>query len=350
MEHTPDREDDDFDPLIKELLDENRSTNIRGAAGSGKSTFVNKLQKAMDSRGIKYIALAPTNKAARIIQGQTIQGFIARASSKMLKEMDVKYFFVDEVSMMPEMFYKFFCTLKRLRPELQFIMAGDFRQFLPVNDRVEGCNYEDSSALRELCNNNMIHLTKCRRSDDRVFKLCQPANIGNIKTCELGNKITKRHICFTNKKRKELNEHMMQLEAKTKETRNKATIIELEALDYDDNSQKVKVYAGLPVIARVNSKDFDLCNNDTMTVSKVRLKSKLIKITREDSSKFDVMFDMFQKLFHPAYAITSHKAQGSTYDHPYTIWEWNHARFDNRAKYVVLSRSKKYEHINIRDG
>ena len=347
---TPDREDDDFDPLIKEILDNNRSTNIRGAAGSGKSTFVNKLQKAMDFRGIKYIALAPTNKAARIIQGQTIHRFIARASSKLLKEMDVKYFFVDEVSMMPEMFYKFFCTLKRLRPELQFIMAGDFRQFLPVNDRVEGCNYEDSSALRELCNNNMIHLTKCRRSDDRLFKLCQPANIGNIKPSDFGNKITKRHICFTNKKRKELNEQMMQSEAKVKDLRNKAAVIELEALDYDDNSQNVKVYAGLPVIARVNSKDFDLCNNDTMTVSKVRLKSKLIEITREDSSKFDVMFDMFQKLFHPAYAITSHKAQGSTYDHPYTIWEWNHARFDKRAKYVVLSRSKKYEHINIRDG
>ena len=143
---------------------------------------------------------------------------------------------------------------------------------------------------------------------------------------------------------------MMQSEAKVKDLRNKATIIELEALDYDDNSQNVRVYAGLPVIARVNSKDFELCNNDTMTVSKVRLKSKLIEITREDSSKFDVGFDMFQKLFHPAYAITSHKAQGSTYDHPYTIWEWNHARFDDRAKYVVLSRSKKYEHINIRDG
>jgi hypothetical protein len=347
---TSDRDDDDFEPLITEILDNNRSTHIRGAAGSGKSTFVNKLQKAMDDRGIKYVALAPTNKAARVINGQTIHRFIARASSKLLREMDVKYFFVDEVSMMPEMFYKFFCTLKRLRPELQFIMAGDFRQFLPVNDRVEGCNYEDSSALRELCNNNMIHLTKCRRSDDRLFKLCQPANIGNIKTSEFGSKITKRHICFTNKKRKELNEQMMESEAKVKEARNKATVIELEALDYDDNSQNVRVYAGLPVIARVNCKDLDLCNNDTMTVSKVRLKTKVIEITRDNGSKFDVMFEMFQKLFHPAYAITSHKAQGSTYDHPYTIWEWNHARFDKRAKYVVLSRSKKYEYINIRDG
>ena len=180
------------------------------------------------------------------------------------------------------------------------------------------------------------------------FVIGSQSNDVSVKASEFGSKITKRHICFTNQKRKELNEHMMSSEAKVKASRNKATIIELEALDYDDNSQKVKLYAGLPVIARVNSKDLDICNNDTMTVSKVMSKTSVIEITREDSSKFDVKFDMFQKLFHPAYAITSHKAQGSTYDHEYTIWEWNHPRFDNRAKYVVLSRSTKYEYINIR--
>ena len=323
------------------------STNIRGCAGSGKSTFVNQLQKAMGDKGIKYVALAPTNKAARLINGQTIHRFIARASGKLLKEMDVEYFFIDEVSMMPEMFYKFFCTLKRMRPELKFIMAGDFRQFLPVNDRLKECNYADSSALRELCNNNMIHLTKCRRSDDRLFNKCLPENIGKVKPSEFGSKVAKRHICFTNKKRKELNEEMMNREAKVKASRNKATIIELAALDYDDNSQSVKVFAGLPIIARVNSKDYDICNNETMSVSKVKQKSKQFEVEREDGSKFDVDFDMFQKLFYPAYAITSHKAQGSTYDHPYTIWEWDHPLFDVRAKYVVLSRSKKFEYVNI---
>jgi len=344
---TPDREDDDFEPLIKDILDNNQSTNIRGCAGSGKSTFVNKLQQAMDDRGIKYRALAPTNKAARVINGQTIHRFIARASSKMLKEMDIQYFFVDEVSMMHEVFYKFFCTLKRLRPELRFIMAGDFRQFLPVNDRVEGCNYENSSALKELCDNNMIHLTKCRRSDDRLFKKCLPENIGKVVPGEFGSKITKRHICFTNKQRKELNEQMMAKDAKVKASRNKATVIELEALEYDDNSQKVKVFSDLPIIARVNSKDYELCNNETMVVSKVKMKTKQFEIQRDDGTKFDVEFEMFQKLFYPAYAITAHKAQGSTYDHPYTIWEWKHPLFDDRAKYVVLSRSKKYEFVNI---
>jgi ATP-dependent exoDNAse (exonuclease V) alpha subunit len=333
--------------MVKDILDNNLSTNIRGCAGSGKSTFVNQLQKAMDDRGIKYKALAPTNKAARVINGQTIHRFIASTNIKMLKEMGIKYFFIDEVSMMPEMFYKYFCTVKRLMPEIKFIMAGDFRQFLPVNDRVEGCNYGESSALRELCDGNMIHLTKCRRSDDRLFQMCQPENIGKVKASDFGNKTTERHICFTNKVRKELKMKMMHDEAKVKASRNKAIVIELEALDYDDNSQKTKVFKGLPIIARVNSKDLQICNNDTMTVGKVKQKQGLFEIVRDDGDKFDIKIEVFQKLFYPAYAITSHKAQGSTYDHPYTIWEWNHPLFDHRAKYVVLSRAKKYEHVNI---
>ena len=33
------------------------------------------------------------------------------------------------------MFYKYFLVLKRLKPALEFIIAGHFDQLLPVNDR-----------------------------------------------------------------------------------------------------------------------------------------------------------------------------------------------------------------------
>ena len=56
---------------------------------------------------------------------------------------------------------------------------------------------------------------------------------------------------------------------------------------------------------------------------------------------------MFQKLFYPAYAITIFKSQGSTFDFEYTIHEFNHPLFDNRLRYVSLSRSVDIEHINI---
>ena len=52
------------------MLDNNISVNIDGRAGTGKSTFINKLQTEMDNRGITYKSLAYTNKACRIIKGK----------------------------------------------------------------------------------------------------------------------------------------------------------------------------------------------------------------------------------------------------------------------------------------
>ena len=45
--------------------------------------------------------------------------------------------------------------------------------------------------------------------------------------------------------------------------------------------------------------------------------------------------------FYPAYCITVHRSQGTTFDHPYTIFEWD--LMDERLKYVALSRSTKKE-------
>ena len=360
----------DFKPWVDRILDNNMSVHVKGTAGAGKSTLVVELQKAMKERSIKYVALAPTNKACRIIDGKTIHRWSVSATGEQLKDKSLKYIFVDEVSMVAEMFYKFFCTLKRMRPDLKFIMSGDFRQFKPVNDRVKHCDYENSSALKELCECNMLHLTKCRRSDDKLFNMCKEENIGKVKASDFGSKLTDRHICYTNEKRKELNEQMMNKEAKTKASRYKATVIELKALEYDSNSQDVKVFTGLPIIARVNTDvayeakndkkevvrmTAKICNNESFVVKEVRKKSEKIVIipVRDDEEKpeegFYIEFKMFQKLFYPAYAITSHKAQGSTYKKPYTIWEWSHRCFDETAKYVVLSRASKFENINVID-
>ena len=71
-----------------------------------------------------------------------------------------------------------------------------------------------------------------------------------------------------------------------------------------------------------------------------------------------IPFDKFQHLFYVAYAITMYKSQGSTFDfyknslgvkvdYEYTIHEFTHPRFDERLKYVSLSRSSSLKNINI---
>ena len=53
-----------------------------------------------------------------------------------LYNIDVDYLFIDEISMLQEIFSKFFIMIKRIKPNLKFIIAGDFNQLPPVKNRI----------------------------------------------------------------------------------------------------------------------------------------------------------------------------------------------------------------------
>jgi len=133
---------------------------------------------------------------------------------KKLKDINYNYIITDEINMVPELFYKYFCIIKRLKPNTKFIIAGDFEQLLPVKDRIGKCDYKNSYCLYELVNGNILQLSKCRRSDDKLFNMLLPENINKIEPQMFGNKFTDRHITLTNKKRIEINKIMMINECK----------------------------------------------------------------------------------------------------------------------------------------
>ena len=284
--------------------------------------------------------MSPTNKAARIIKGQTVHKFSKVCNVKYLKEHNISYIFIDEISMLSECFYKYFITLKRAIPDLKFIIAGDFNQLMPVNDRVVDCDYKQSPALHELVDGNRLQLSKCRRSDDKLFNLVRFENIKQLNKEQFNREITNTHLAFTNIKRIEINSNMMNKVAKTK---HKKPLV-FKKLDHDDSSQDVKLFAGTPIIAKRNNKAFDICNNETFIILEIQNKKQQILIGDEDR-KIEIPFDKFQILFNVAYCITIHKSQGATFNHPYTIHEWS--RLDQRLKYVALSRSTNYDFINI---
>ena len=53
----------------------------------------------------------------------------------------------------------------------------------------------------------------------------------------------------------------------------------------------------------------------------------------------------FTKVFNVAFCIPTHRSQGSTFNNPYTIHEFQ--KFDDRLKYVALSRATSIDFINI---
>jgi ATP-dependent exoDNAse (exonuclease V) alpha subunit len=300
------------------------------------------LQQEMKSQKIKFKSLAPTNKACRIINGETVHKFASSHSGKAIRDLNCKYIIIDEVSMMSEHFYKYFIVVKRMRPDIKFILSGDFNQLLPVKERIENPDYKNSLALYELCDGQRLQLTKCRRSDRILFDLVQPENIMSLTKAHFGKKMTNVHLSFTNKKRIAINEEMMLKAVKANNSRKQ--ILKLEKLSYDDNSQDVKLLSGMPIIARKNSKASEIANNETFTIKEIQHKKQIIVI-EDDQRKIKIPFKDFQYMFYVAYCITCHKAQGETYNQPYTIHEFN--RFDERLRYVSLSRATDISLINI---
>ena len=65
----------------------------------------------------------------------------------------------DEISMVHEVFYKYFLILQKMKPKLRFIVAGNFDQLLPVNDRVTQ-HYKldryNSPALFDICSGKRL--------------------------------------------------------------------------------------------------------------------------------------------------------------------------------------------------
>jgi hypothetical protein len=213
--------DNNFQPFVNHILDNRLSLNIDGLAGTGKSTLINQLQEELKARDLKYVAVALSNKAARRIHGMTLHKFIKKHPSKIIRELNIDYMIVDEISMVHEIFYKYLLVLQRMKPNLKFIIAGNFDQLLPVKDRVSNVDYENSVALHDLCEGNRLKLMTCRRSDDICFKKVHPANIPNLIKADFDNKLAGRHLSYTNKKRIEVNHLMMEAKARKNHGRKK---------------------------------------------------------------------------------------------------------------------------------
>ena len=184
--------------------------------------------------------------------------------------------------------------MKQIRKDIKFIIAGDFAQLLPVNERIENANYKDTIAFYELIDFNILQLTKCRRSDDLLFNMLLPDNINKLTKADFNNKYSDRHICFTNQKRIIVNKYMMSkfIEDKERKTKSKQTPLKLNKLVYDNNSQDVLLLKDMPIIARKNSKELGIANNDTFTIKKIDNKKQIIIIT-DDEKDIDIKIEDF---------------------------------------------------------
>jgi DNA replication protein DnaC len=110
---TDDVPDDNFQPLVDKIIKSNQSWLVKGVPGSGKTYLTGLIQKYLTDNNISYESLAPTNLSALLINGKTLHKFAASMKKKScIKSMNISYIFVDEFSMVHELFYQFLLTIK----------------------------------------------------------------------------------------------------------------------------------------------------------------------------------------------------------------------------------------------
>jgi 5-methylcytosine-specific restriction enzyme A len=295
-----------------------------------------------------FVSLAPTNLAALIINGTTIHKFACLIRSyDILKSMKFKYVFLDEVSMLTEKFYKFLLMIKKLKPDVKFIISGDYNQLKAINDRISSeTNYSKSPALFELCDFNKLELTTCRRANDELFNLIKFDNIPNLTPnhFKASSDVTSvnMHLAFTNKKRIEINKIMMKYKAKEYEGPEK---LKLKKLLWDQQSQDLILIPNTPIICKVNNQENNLINNERFIITSIEENMITIKNDRQTLTFNAVEDNAFSRMFRVAYCSTCHSSQGMTINEPYMIHEFE--RYSQNMTYVALSRATEKSLINI---
>jgi hypothetical protein len=341
-------DNENFKDMAQRIYDSNKGCQILGIAGGGKTTLANELIQIIATNGKKCIKLAPTRKAASHIEGQTIHKFYMglflsnNYEKKILKSLNnIDYMIIDEISMVKEVFYRFFVLLKRYQPNLKFIVVGDFDQLKPVKDLYQG-EYINNPALFDLCDGKRINLEKCRRSDEKLFKVYKDILRGEVIdiTKFRMKKLTKLNIAYTHKTRKYVNDLCIDKFGEGKE------FLLSEPLKNNDKTQLTKVYEGLPIVSHKNDNKLNIYNTEVFTVNRINVDLKKFYIML---GSIELSFDIkdFQYYFYPAYCITCHVSQGCTFDEPFTIYDWSHACMDKAAKYVAVSRATSIKYVQI---
>ncbi len=362
---------DDFKILAQSIIDMNCSININGYPGTGKSVLVKNIIEILKENNVKYMALAPTNVASKIIDGQTLYKFCTKIK-KMTKTADPKkrknknknkpnftsndtfkqflnmqYIIIDEISMVKEVFYRFFNTIKNNHSDIKFIICGDFAQLPPVND-IKQYDYENSELLKYVCDSTRLQLSKCRRSDISLFNdYMDPDNIDMDTYTTKHAKINRRYkrtikkfICYHNNIRKQVNDIMMN---KTINTKNIKHIL-LE--NTDDKNQDIYLYKGLPLIGYRNNSKLDIYNGEDYIVKSFDDEKCILSEIVYDNNII-IPISQITHYLQPAYCVTVYKAQGKTFNFPFGILERDSNKFNKCMKFVAMSRSTKKEFVNI---
>lgn len=369
-----------FNKIAENIINNNLSVFIQGWGGVGKTYLCNTIKNILKEREKKFIQLSPTNISALAAKGETLAKFFmcAFSSNKNVYNTVYKfdYIFLDEISMISDYEFSGLMYLKTIRPELIFILSGDFGQLGVVADRMgKNYNYVNKRVLYDLTGNKIL-LKKLRRAENdakRLYDYQKDIRNGEIIDISKFKSQSKFYynIVKTNEKRIKLNNELMIRYCNNEKTGTAKGLKTALFIPVPENKkfkkntvQDVYLKRGMPIISKktVKNKHGSLLNNETFKIHNIEGSTIVIKSQIRDfcgipfsdkknhiinfNNEF-IIFDAqhFHFYFRIAFALTIYSVQGITIRENYMIHNWD--MLDKKDKYVAFSRSSKMEYIHI---
>lgn len=341
-----------------------------GAAGSGKSTTLNVARQSFERSGRKVVGISPSGAAAIELQksagveSQTAFRFYSDVSSGKMELDENTVIFCDEAGMSDSL------SLARVINEsnksgAKVILVGDNNQFESVStaslfERI--CKETDAAEMVQIARqkdpekqqiSKDFYSQKGAQAVDKMngLGMIHQAPPGEIKDALVNDYINYKAqgksalvLASTNRDVAELNDKIVNQmiergELKESESRS------IEVTDHTGGKSKLDIYKNEEVMFRMSDASNGVVNGDTGTITELTENGFIAEIDRgNESFTAEVDLKAYDHI-QPAYAMTTHKSQGSTVDKGFIAPSLN--TLDSRAMYVASTRGREGAEVYI---
>lgn len=326
---------------VEEMLIRNNSLSIFGEGGTGKTHHITNIilpklkelkkkvivcstsHKALDNLRKKGISCQTMASLFHLKPAQTIENKLA----EILRKTD--YIINDEYTMSSLKYMEYFYTL--FKQGMKFIFIGDYRQTTPIEAKGNmKLNYRNSEFFKEMSEYNYKELTEQHRYDQALRKVALNVyhkGILKINKKQVSKKC-KYNICYKN------------------DTRTKGNkLFSNENINVEKHLKVDKdfvIIKGTPIICKVNEIDKGLFNNRIFEIKKWKEKNITIY---NDTETLEIDVDTMKDKFQLAYYLTTHSAQGSTFDMEFEIHDTN--IMSRNILYTAITRATSLNNVFI---